>query len=488
MNPKLYQEIERYLRLLLAKKRLFVALVLAVMTAGVVVSYLLPKKYEAKSTVFIEESVINDLVKGIAITPSMDAKIRVLSLSMLSRESLSKVLRILDKDVGFASDGAFEQYLHGLRDRINIKLEEKKGVFFISFMDKNPSFARDLVNTMTQVYIETNTASKRGESLEATKFLSEQIESFKKRIDVVQDEIDKFKAEHGLELAVDQGSIRVDISNKEKQIAELRLRQQALETQARLLGGGSGGGPLRELENQLAAMRSTYTENHPKVLRLKAQIEAVKSMPGGGINPDGSGASRGMIRAEMENNTQRIAKLEKEIDESMQLLRQIPVIQTSLRELQRKKENETIIYNQLVSRYGQSEVSKQMEMENKSVNFRIVDPAVLPEKPVSPKRVQIMLLSLLAGIGAGIAAVILPYLLSGAIKGVDDLRGLNQRVLAVIPSIPKPEEEERRKRGDRRFLAVAGVYLSMLLAVVVMEALGWPYIENILGRIPGLSF
>ena len=172
----------------------------------------------------------------------------------------------------------------------------------------------------------------------------------------------------------------------------------------------------------------------------------------------------------------------------MQLLRQIPVIQTSLRELQRKKENETIIYNQLVSRYGQSEVSKQMEMENKSVNFRIVDPAVLPEKPVSPKRVQIMLLSLLAGIGAGIAAVILPYLLSGAIKGVDDLRGLNQRVLAVIPSIPKPEEEERRKRGDRRFLAVAGVYLSMLLAVVVMEALGWPYIENILGRIPGLSF
>ncbi len=491
MNPQLYQEIERYLRLLLAKKRLFVAIALAVMTVGVVVSYLLPKKYEAKSTVFIEQSVINDLVKGIAITPSMDAKIRVLSVSMLSRESLSKVLRILDKDVGFASEGAFDAYVEGLRKRIEIELDEKRGVFFISFADKDPRFARDLVNTITQVYIEMNTASKRGESLEATRFLAEQIESFKKRIDAVEEEINQYKAAHGLQLAVDDTVLRFEIAEHEKKVEELRARRIELETQERLIpsGGGGKGGSLAELEQNLASLLTMYTENHPKVVRLRGLIAELKANPpqstGGNA---GAGATRAMIRAELDANKGQMDREQQNIEDKMRLLREIPNIRTGLNELLRKKENETMIYNQLVTRYGQSEVSKQMEMENKSVNFRIVDPAVLPEKPVSPKRVLIMLLSFLAGIGAGAAAVIIPYLLSGAVKNLDDLRGLNQRILAVIPSIPKREEVLSHQRGDRRFLAAAGLYLSVLLAIVVMEVLGWPYVENILGRIPGLSF
>jgi len=481
--------LERYVRLLMRRKRLLVLMTLLAMTLGVFISYSLPKKFEAKSTVFIEQSVISDLVKGIAISPSMNAKIKVLSLSMLSRETLSTVLRILDKDVAFTTEAALEGYMNQLRENISIRLDERRGVFFISFTDSNPLYARDLVNTITQVYIESNTASKRDESLDATRFLGEQIESFKKRIDVVEEEINKYKADHGLELAVDQGMIRLEISDKEKRIESLRLRQKELETQLRLMGSGSGGGgTLRELENQLGSLLNVYTENHPKVTRLRAQIEAVKARPGGGASPDGSGISRALIRAEMESNAERIAKTESEIEEKMQLLRQIPTIRTELNELQRKKENETIIYNQLVTRYGQSEVSKQMEMENKSMTFRIVEPAVLPSTPISPKRVLIMFGSMVAGIGIGAALIILPYLLGGSIRSIADLRVLNHKVLAVFPTIPKPEEERQRKRKDMVFLGVAFLYFSMLVTVAVLEAMGKPYVEGVLGQVKAFWF
>lgn len=490
MNHDLYLELGRYVRLLMRRKRLLVLMTLLAMTMGVFISYSLPKQYEAKSTVFIEQSVISDLVKGIAISPSMNAKIKVLSLSMLSRETLSTVLQILDKDVAFPTDAALESYINQLRESISIRLDERRGVFFISFTDSDPRYARDLVNTITQVYIESNTASKRDESLAATRFLGEQIESFKKRIDVVEEEINKYKADHGLELAVDQGMIRLEISDKEKRIESLRLRQKELETQLRLIGSGSGsgGGTLRELENQLGSLLNVYTENHPKVTRLRAQIEAVKARPGGGASPDGSGISRALIRAEMESNAERIAKTESEIEEKMQLLRQIPTIRTELNELLRKKENETIIYNQLVTRYGQSEVSKQMEMENKSMTFRIVEPAVLPSTPISPKRVLIMFGSMVAGIGIGAALIILPYLLGGSIRSIADLRVLNHKVLAVLPTIPKPEEERQRKRKDMVFLGVAFLYFSMLVTVAVLEAMGKPYVEATLNQVKDFWF
>lgn len=485
MNHELYNEIQRYARLLLERKRLVVFVALVVMTLGVVVSYVLPKRYLAESTVFIEQSVINDLVKGIAITPSMDAKIKVLSVSMLSRDTLSKVLRLLDKDVVLVTEGERERYMQALRERIAIKLDEKKGVFFISFTDKDPRFARDLVNTLTQVYIEENTASKRDESLEATRFLAEQIDSFKMRIDTVEDEINQYKAQHGLELAVDETIIRFEIAEAEKKLESIRARRFELETQERLLSGGGGpGSALADMERQLAGLLTTYTESHPRVIRLRGEIAALKASPSKGMVSDsGVTQSRAMIRAELQANQGFEETQLKTIEEKKALLRVIPSIRTGLNELLRKKENETLIYNQLVTRYGQSEVSKQMEMENKSTTFRIVDPAVLPEKPISPKRVLIMLGSLVAGLGAGAALAILPSFLGGAVRSLEELRQLNHKVLAVVPSIAKRDEVRSRKRADVAFLSVAMAYFALLLSVVALEALGKPYVETLVGRV-----
>jgi len=481
MNHDLYLKLARYAQHLLDRKRLLILTALLVTTLGFLTCYLLPKKYEAQSTVFIEQSVISDLVKGIAITPSMDAKIKVLSVSMLSRETLSKVLSLLDKDVVLANDAMRESYMASLRNRIKIRLDEKRGVFFISFIDPDPRFARDLVNTLTQVYIESNTASKRDESLEATRFLSEQIETFKKRIDVVEEEINSYKAEHGMQLAVDETVIRYEIADAEKKLEDIRARRFELETKRGLIPAGGGkGGRLAELERQLASLQMTYTESHPKVVHVKDEIAVLKSSPSRGQAGDvGAATTRALITAELEANRGFEERQMKAIDEKRQLLREIPSIRTGLNELLHKKQNETLIYNQLVTRYGQSEVSKQMEMENKSMTFRIVDPAVLPETHVSPNRPLIMGASLAGGIFFGVALVLLPYLMGGAIMELSDLRPLNQRVLAVIPIIPKPDKEVQRKRADRLFLAMAAMYFSGLLVLGVLEVLGSSYVENL---------
>lgn len=297
MNHELYQQFERYARILLQRKRVVVVVALLVMTLGVITSYVLPRKYEAQSTVFIEQSVISELVKGIATTPSMEAKIKVLTVAMLSRETLFKVMRILDKDVEFASDMDREAYIKDLRERISIRLDEKRGIFFISFQDSDPRYARDFVNTITQVYIESNTASKRDESLEATRFLSEQIESFKKRLDAVEDEINQYRAEHGLQLATDETTIRFEIADAERKLEAIRARKLELETKLQLMPSGGGrSAHLADMERQLATLLTAYTDQHPKVVRLQGQIRAVKSSPSGGMTGNSGAAAKTLVQ------------------------------------------------------------------------------------------------------------------------------------------------------------------------------------------------
>ena len=89
-------DYKKYLQLISKKKYLFVMLALAIMTTVAVASYLLPERYEAKCTVFIEKSVISDLVKGIAITPSFEDKIKVLAYAIKSRSLLLNVFNDLD--------------------------------------------------------------------------------------------------------------------------------------------------------------------------------------------------------------------------------------------------------------------------------------------------------------------------------------------------------------------------------------------------------
>ena len=170
-------DYKKYLQLLIRRKELFVVLFLLIATGMIVVSFVLPKKYEAKSTVFIEKNVISELVKGITVTPSMDDTIKVLTYAITSRTLLTKVVDSLDMNLSKKSDTDTEELIRKLQLNIDVKVKDRN-LFMISFKDSNPRLARDFVNTLVRLYIEENTSSKRGESYDATKFLSEQIDTF----------------------------------------------------------------------------------------------------------------------------------------------------------------------------------------------------------------------------------------------------------------------------------------------------------------------
>ena len=222
-------DYRKYLGLLNKHKRLFAMVSLTIMTGAVVICYLLPKNYEARSTIFVSKNVLNDLVKGIAVTTNVEETLRGLNYTIKSRKLITKVIDDLDLNLKKQSDAQFEGMIANYLNRTNLQLDEKAGQITISFTDKNPRITRDYVNALVRRFIEENLSVKREESYGATSFLSDQVSSIKEKLDKTEAEINQVRARSGPALSTEPASIQTEITTGQQRLDELSLRRSQLE-------------------------------------------------------------------------------------------------------------------------------------------------------------------------------------------------------------------------------------------------------------------
>jgi hypothetical protein len=166
-------------------------------------------------------------------------------------------------------------------------------------------------------------------------------------------------------------------------------------------------------------------------------------------------------------------------------MRESPSARATLEKLLQEKNKYANLYEQLVAKGGQAEVSKQLEVQDKSTTLRIVEPAVMPIKPVSPNRIKIMLFGIVAGFAAGFGLLLLIDYFDKTVKTADALKALGIQVLAVIPKISDPQAIEKERRRDLRLYLVSGAYFSLIVALLALELLDKSPVERIIGLISG---
>ncbi len=397
---------KRILKLLYRKKTLFFLCTALVTTAIIVASYLLPKTYEAKTVFFMERNVLNELIKGVTVTSSFEEKIKALSIVMKSRSMILKVLNELNIVAKGNVPGELEPLIKNFQDRTKVDIEINKttrrdmDLFVVSFTDSDPKLATAFVNTLVRRYIEDNLSLKREEAYGASQFLTDQLGTFKTKLDKI-----------------------------ETAIARQRKEKTADEKP-----------PLSPLDRLDALVRKKnelllqYTENHPEVIRIKAEIELMK--------------------------------------EQMKYASPSAGPDIALLDLERERDTTKKIYEDLLSTLRKSEVSTQVEVQDKAGSFRILDPAIEPTKPASPKMERMILLAIIGGIAAGGGLLLLLEVLDGSVKSADTFKKMGLPVLAVISTMQTEQESIAVKQKDRRLYTAAGIYLVALLAIATLEALG----------------
>jgi uncharacterized protein involved in exopolysaccharide biosynthesis len=225
---------------------------------------------------------------------------------------------------------------------------------------------------------------------------------------------------------------------------------------------------VQAAQEKYDALLLRYTEKHPDVKKLKSIIEKLKQkleaakeeeelpsaeseediLPDMGMDPVAPlKAQRAQLVAEANNIQAEVLAIQEKMKIYAQRVEDTPKRELEIQSLTRDYGNIQDVYNSILDRKLEAELSVNMEKKQKGEQFRILDHARLPEKPISPNVKMMFLLSIAGGLGLGGGVLFLKELLTFSVirrdDQIDTLIGLP--ILASIPPLEKPNGRTKKK-------------------------------------------
>ena len=143
-----------------------------------------------------------------------------------------------------------------------------------------------------------------------------------------------------------------------------------------------------------------------------------------------------------------------------------PVREQQLQEVTRDYDNAKTQYQSLLQKESQSELATNLEKRQLGEQFRVIDPASLPEKPVQPNALEFVLGGWLVGLVVGIGLTALKQITDTRLYGERDVRKVTPLSLLVsIPNLPSPGRESALRRHHLIEAVTASVLLVSSLGL-----------------------
>jgi capsular polysaccharide biosynthesis protein len=123
-----------------------------------------------------------------------------------------------------------------------------------------------------------------------------------------------------------------------------------------------------------------------------------------------------------------------------------------------------------LGRQLEAQIAVNMEKKQKGEQFRILDPARIPQSPVSPDMKKLFLFVMAAGLGIGGGLIFLLEFLDTSFKEPEEIENfLNLPVLATLPTVMS--EFETRRNRKKMIISFAGVFVSCILFVIFLGSM-----------------
>lgn len=247
------------------------------------------------------------------------------------------------------------------------------------------------------------------------------------------------------ELEVRLNAARADLAQATKKYTPDHPDVKRLESTAASLEQG-----LEQARRTVGAKSASNKPDNPAYLQLKSQYDAA----------DGQIASLRVKRGE----------LRKKQGDYERRLSSTPGVESEYRALTRDHENSQRKFQEVKSKQLEAQLAQSLESERKGERFTLIEPPMLPEQPIRPKRTLIMLLGMVFSLVAGIGVIAGAEALDRSVRGSMDLHRLfNMAPLAVIPyidnSVDVAQQAQFRLRFRRGLIAM-GVAILLLVAIV----------------------
>jgi polysaccharide chain length determinant protein (PEP-CTERM system associated) len=447
------------------------------MIVGMYQSVTLPRIYEASTLILIQpQRVPENYVQSIVSTDTSE-RISTLSQQVLSRTNLEKLISEFKLFKSTKNGKVYiEDKLRNLRQRIAIDVSrDRRGndAFTISFQDQDPVTVMNVTNALAAYFIDENLRIREAQAVGTSDFLEAELQTMKSRLELVESQLKDYRESYMGELPEQLDSnLRIldryqeQLNENQQNLAEAKIRLVALQNEAAqprsqpttvIIGSEAQqeSNDLDEMRTQLERLLSRYTARHPDVLRLKTRIadaekqaeRFAQSNLGGTTDdsPEQSQSSSFTPEFHLQKNeiVQEMQRLENDIAENKrqiiiykQRIENTPKREQELLSLRRDYRNIQGSYDSLLARKLEAEIAVNMERKQKGEQFRILDEAKLPQKPVKPDMKKLFLMAVVAGLAIGGGIIFLLEYFDNSFKRPDDIETeLKLKVLCTVPEI-----------------------------------------------------
>jgi polysaccharide chain length determinant protein (PEP-CTERM system associated) len=494
---------EAILRILWRRKWVLVVPLVIIATVTAVIARRLPNRYRSETLVLIVPQQIPESYVQPTVSARLEDRLASLNQQILNRTRLEQIIREFDLYAEERRTAIMEDVVDRMRSRdIGVQTTGAVGrdraapTFRISFSAPDPRTAMRVTERLASLFIEESLRDRATLAEGTNQFLDTQLLDARNRLVEQEKRLEAYRQKHAGELPSQLSSnlqamqnIQQQLQRMSQSIAQDRDRQLMLDrliseaealaeipvattTGGRVDESGLSAAQLLELRRaELRDFELRMRPGHPDLERAKRVVAELEQKvdqealqqplsPGGdrsraGVPLNRADAQRQARMREMEAERdalpRRIAQKEKELARMQDVLGSyqarvaaVPSRETELVELTRDYETIRNAYTSLLAKSENARMSASLERRQIGEQFRVLEPARMPERPISPNRVQINTMGALGGLALGLGLVLLLEYRDRTMRTENDVRSaLGLPVLAVIRTLGIPDERRR---------------------------------------------
>ena len=401
------------------------------------------RTYQATASIILEDrqESISELGKNLSsVLESREYSPLASQLELVRSKS---VLNSALENVAQKKDGYLTKQIsaNAIRESLEIKIIPNTNILEVSYVNSDPELAQLLLNEIIKAVIDKNTDSIRSEASSVRQFLEKQVSKQRNELSKLETAENSFREQKGIvaldnqtanlvnnlnDLETQEQNLLTQIKEQEAKVNSLKQIAKVNDAESAYNRGKIGQDQqlenlrtqLTDVDSELAAARSNFTDNNPIVIALLEKKEKILSLyqeqvrevlgegailtpelTEKGFSQERDGISQKVfvelistqtqleankdklkvIRAEKGKIDNQIAILPAQVQSLTELVRQREQASESLQFLQRKLEEATIAEAQLVS------------------NIQVVEQASLPYAPSSPKIILVLAIASIIG-------------------------------------------------------------------------------------------
>ena len=264
---------------------------------------------------------------------------------------------------------------------------QPSGVLAMSLEGNDPVLTAAIINSIGAAYVSQNTDRRAAEAEKSLGFLDEFLPQLRDQLDEADNRYTAFRDRHGTFDLGTEGRLSLETSvSMQTRLFELQQRRRELSAQ--------------------------FGPQHPTMRSLDQQIAA----------------------------------LETEVARLGERIKQLPALEQQLLNLVRDVTVNSELYAGLLNSAQQLRLVK----EGKVGSVRLVDPAMVPEEPVKPRKALALLIAAIGGLLLGIALAVIRNLLRPGLKTPAEVENdLGIDVVATVPRVLPNRFSTPRYTGRR---------------------------------------